>query len=308
MIAFISRRLAFILLVCVLIIFFTFLGMRMVENSEVRQPDFNLVNHTRAAWQESRVYLGSALRGDFGLVRKPYGLVSVGNLVQDAYRNSMGLLGLALLTSAVIGIPAGAAIGLARRGMWVLPVMLVTVFGISTPSFFAGLLLRQGELLYLRTFGRPLVSMAGMGWDFKHLLLPVLVLAARPLAYLTRAAFLAFNHVLDADYMRTAFSKGLRDGRAIRVHAVRNVSVPLLTALGVSLRFALSSLPIVEFFFVWPGLGLLMLESINRRQTGLVVTLALAMGLTFLLVNFFLDILYRWIDPRLRDPNLEAAG
>jgi ABC-type dipeptide/oligopeptide/nickel transport system permease component len=143
--------------------------------------------------------------------------------------------------------------------------------------------------------------MGGLGWDYEHMLMPVLVLAARPLAYLTRSSFIAFDRVMGEDYIRTAFAKGLTETRTVSVHALRNIAIPVLTAMGVSIRFSLSSLPIVEFFFVWPGLGLRMLEAINTRQTSLVATLATAIGLTFLLINLLLDISYRFIDPRVRE-------
>jgi peptide/nickel transport system permease protein len=143
--------------------------------------------------------------------------------------------------------------------------------------------------------------MAGFGWDLEHMLMPVLVLAALPLAYLTRASFLSLSHVMDEEYIRTAFSKGLTQRQTVNAHALRNIAVPVLTALGVSMRFALSTLPVVEFFFAWPGMGRRLLEAIDMRQTLTVVVLATALGLTFLLVNLLLDIAYRMIDPRTRE-------
>jgi peptide/nickel transport system permease protein len=148
------------------------------------------------------------------------------------------------------------------------------------------------------------VNIAGFGWDFDHMLLPVLVLVARPLAYLTRSSFISVGRVMEEDFIRTAHSKGLRMMDVVNVHALRNVAVPVLTAVGVSLRFSLGVLPIVEFFFVWPGMGLRMLEAIQLRQTVTVVTLAVALGFTFLAINLLLDVVYRIVDPRLR----EASG
>jgi peptide/nickel transport system permease protein len=229
------------------------------------------------------------------------GPVSMRSILFEAYRNSMGLLLVALAVAIFLGLSAGAFAAQTKRKMVVLPLLLLTILGISTPSFFAGLLLRQGELLYVRVYGHPLVSMAGLGWDFQHMLLPVLVLAARPLAYLTRASFIAFDRILGEDFIRTAYSKGLSQRQTITVHALRNIAIPVLTAVGVSMRFSLSSLPVVEFLFAWPGLGLRMLEGINGHNTALVVTLAAAIGLTFLLVNLALDISYRFIDPRVRE-------
>ena len=301
MLRFISRRLFFIALVVLLIILFAHLGMRMITNSTARQPNYDLVQLIKQAWGDTTDTLSGAAAGNFGYIRTQSGSVSVRSILLESYRNSMGLLLVALAVAIAFGLSAGAFAAQARRKVFVLPLLLLTILGISTPSFFAGLLLRQGELLYVRQFGHPLVSMAGLGWDFEHMLMPVLVLAARPLAYLTRASFIAFDRILGEDFIRTAYAKGNSQRRTISVHALRNIAIPVLTATGVSIRFSLSSLPVVEFLFVWPGLGLRMLEGINSHNTALVVTLAGAIGLTFLLVNLLLDISYRFIDPRVRE-------
>ena len=301
MVRFISRRLIFITFVCILIIFASQLGMRMIRNSEINQPNYNLVHQTKQAWKETEEYISGAFGGSFGYIETQYGLIRVITILKETYINSMGLLLVALIIAMVFGLSAGAFAALTKRQKFVLPLLILTIIGISAPSFFIGLLLRQGEIYYLRTFGKPLVNIAGFGWDYKHMLLPVLVLAARPIAYLTRASFIAFERIMDQDFIRTAYSKGLDRRSTVNVHALRNIAIPVLTAIGVSLRFSLSALPIVEFFFLWPGMGYRMLEAIDLRQTSLVVTLALALGLTFLLINFLLDISYRFIDPRVRE-------
>jgi len=302
MLRFIARRLCFMILVWVVIVFFSHLGMSMTRNSEISRPDYNLVRHSMRAWQDTRAFLPGALQGSFGQVRTQRGSVPVRGVLWSAYVNSMGLLLVALVLAAAIGLGIGSIAALTRRRGLVLPLLTLTILGVSTPSFFAGLLLQVGELRYLAITGRRLVSMAGFGWDFEHMAMPVLVLAARPLAYLTRAAFLSLTHVMEEDYIRTAFSKGLSLGRTVSVHALRNVTIPVLTALAVSVRFSLSTLPVVEFFFAWPGMGRRLLEAINARQTPLVVALASALGLTFMLINLLLDIAYRIGDPRVREP------
>jgi len=276
--------------------------MRMARNSEISRPDYNLVQHGKRAWQDTRAFLSGALRGDLGTMRIPSGLVPIKDILGESYVNSMGLLLVALVIAAILGLGIGSMAALTKRKMLVLSLLTLTILGISTPSFFAGLLLQVGELRYLAITGRRLVSMAGFGWDFEHMLMPVLVLAARPLAYLTRAAFLSLNRVMGEDYIRTAFSKGLSLRRIVNVHALRNIAIPVLTAVGVSVRFSLSTLPVVEFFFNWPGVGRRLLEAINTRQTPVVVALASALGLTFLLINLLLDIAYRLVDPRMREP------
>ena len=301
MLRFIVRRIFFIILVWVFIVFFSNLGMGMARNSETSRPDYNLVQHSKRAWQDTRTFLSGALRGDLGTMRIPSGLAPIRDFLAESYVNSMGLLLIALVVAAILGLGIGSMAALTKRRMLVLPLLTLTILGISTPSFFAALLLQVGELRYLAITGRRLVSMAGFGWDLEHTLMPVLVLAARPLAYLTRAAFLSLNRVMEEDYIRTAFSKGLSFRRIINVHALRNIAISVLTAVGVSVRFSLSTLPVVEFFFNWPGMGRRLLEAINTRQTLVVVALASALGLTFLFINLLLDIVYRLVDPRMRE-------
>jgi peptide/nickel transport system permease protein len=102
------------------------------------------------------------------------------------------------------------------------------------------------------------------------------------------------------DFVRTAWAKGLSPRRIWADHVLPNAGVSILTAIGLSVRFSLGSLPVVEYFFGWPGLGATLLTAIRARQLNLVVTLALALGVTFMLVNLALDLAYRWMDPRLR--------
>lgn len=299
--SFVGRRLLSIAAVYVLIVFAAHLGLRMSGNSEVAQPDYDLREHGLYAWQATRRTLSDVLRGELGTVRTERGLVPVNDYVAAAYVNSMGLLAIAVLVAAGLGTVLGILAAVANARIVSLSLLAVTVLGVSTPSFFAGVLLQVGELYYLRAFGRRLVSIAGFGWDLEHMLLPLLVLGARPLAYLTRATYVSMEQALAEDYVRTAFAKGLAVPTTVLRHALRNVAVPILTAVGVSVRFSLSSLPVVEFLFAWPGLGRSLLSAISERQTSLVVALASVLGLTFLVVNLLLDLLYRIIDPRARE-------
>lgn len=302
MLRFVGRRLAFIISVCVLIIFFVYMGMDMAQNSSAKEPSYDLINFGQKAWASTRTYLEKAYQGELGNVNhEVLGVIPVWDLLKDTYVNSMGLLLVALLLSTVVGLWLGSFAALVKKQQVVLALLMFTILGVSIPSFFAGFLLQYGEMRYFQHFGTQLVKMAGFGWDIEHMLLPVLVLMARPLAYLTRASFISLNHVMEENYIRTAYSKGLPNHWVVNIHALRNIAVPVLTAIGVSLRFSLSTLPVVEYFFAWPGVGLRLLEAINARQADVVVTLALALGLTFLLINLFLDISYRIIDPRLRE-------
>ncbi|MBK9052402.1 MAG: ABC transporter permease [Chloroflexi bacterium] len=304
MLRFITQRLFTIALTCVFIVFAVYLGMGMASNSDVLEPSFDLVQRSGVAWDSTLVYLEGVLRGDLGILETSAGPVEVRSILWESYRNSLGLLLIALAAAAAVGFALGGAAALSKKIPFALPILTITIIGISIPSFFAGMLLQQVAIVYLRETGRHLVSVAGIGWDLDHMIFPLLVLGARPLAYLTRTSFLSLNRIMEADFIRTAYAKGLRPLRmVINIHALRNIAVPIFTAVGVSLRFSLSTLPVVEYFFAWPGIGLRLLEAINERQTVVVVTLALALGLTLLLVNLILDVLYRLVDPRIQEEN-----
>jgi peptide/nickel transport system permease protein len=186
-------------------------------------------------------------------------------------------------------------------------MLTVTVVGMSIPSFFLALLLQIGSIKFYQRTGIRLVLFGPHLPDTPSLLpklaLPALVLIARPLAHITRVTFIALCEVLEQDYVRTARAKGLREILVFWNHVARNAGVSILTAVVVSLRFALGSLPVVEVFFDWPGLGVTMLNGIFQRRANVVAGAALGLGVTFLLINMGLDLLYRAIDPRLRAQN-----
>ena len=223
------------------------------------------------------------------------------SVVVTLFTHSAVLLLLSLAIAFGVGVPLGIGITLWRGGRMAPLVLPLTVLGISIPSFLLAMLLwvvnvQAGRWLGLR--GAPLPP-TGFGWD-DHLLLPALVLAMRPLAQLVQVTHVSLGSVLSADYIRTAHAKGLNRRAVINRHALRNILIPILTTLGVSLRFSLASLPVVEVFFIWPGLGLGLLQAIESGMTALVVDLLLALGLLFLLVNAGLDLVYQVVDPRVR--------
>jgi peptide/nickel transport system permease protein len=289
-----------ILAVGLAIVFFAHLGIGMVDNSTSSRPNYDLTRRVPLAWRQSLAYLAGALHGDFGTVMLKRGPVPVRSILADTYGKSMGLLGASLAAAASMGVLSGMLAGVSRRSRLVLPLLTLTVLGISTPTFFAALLLQLADIKILQALHVKIAAVGGFGWD-NHMILPALVLAARPLAYVTRATYMALAGAMQEDYVRTARAKGLGEPHVVNVHALRNIAVPVLTSIGVSLRFALGSLPVVEFFFAWPGLGDRLLEAVRAGETPVVATLALALGLTFLGVNLLLDIVFRYVDPRLKE-------
>jgi ABC-type dipeptide/oligopeptide/nickel transport system permease component len=298
MLRFLLQRAAFSAVVLVGIVFIIYLGMGMSVNSDATEPDFDVFNYTSKAWQDTQSFFNGIAQGDWGFYVADSGVEQVGDILWPSFINSMGLLLLSLFGAVILGSLLGGITAL-RKGAS-LGTLTLTIIGISLPSFFVALLLQRAVIWHTQTFGRTF-SVGGFGWDYQHMLLPVLVLSARPLAYLTRSSFLSLGHIMQEDFIRTAFAKGLRRFTVVNIHALKNIAIPVLTAIGVSLRFSLGTLPVVEFFFAWPGMGLQLINAINSRQTAVVVALAFIIGATLLSVNFMLDILYRLVDPRLQE-------
>lgn len=226
-------------------------------------------------------------------------------LVQTIFLRSAALLGLALVVAAAIGIPLGISAALARQKRGAPLVLILSILGVSTPSFLLGMFLWVGNIYLYRLIGRPILPQTGFGFD-QHMIMPALVLAARPLAQIAQVTYVSFTAAMGEDYVRTARSKGLAEEIVRNRHALRNVLIPILTTVGTSLRFALASLPVVEVFFYWPGVGSTLLEAIQAAMPALVADLILSLGVLFLAINLFVELLYPLLDPRLRDERREA--
>nr|WP_290669542.1 ABC transporter permease subunit [Ardenticatena sp.] len=257
----------------------------------------------RDAFPNTWAFAMQFVRGDFGETRAgslTLAPVPIADVARDAFIKSAGLLAVALLVAGIVGTVLGW-LAVWRRGRgWSLGLMVFTLVGISSPSFFIAMLLQLLMIRWAQWQGTPLFPVAGFGWD-KHIVLPALVLAARPIAQLSRITALTLLDVLRQDYVQVARSKGLSERQVFWRHVWRNAAIPILTTWGVSLRYALASLPVVEFFFGWPGVGFTLLKSIARYDDRLTVVLLLALSLLILSINGLLDLFYRWIDPRIRE-------
>lgn len=282
------------------IIFFTFFGMQMAGNWRGVDPGYHLVPTLESALDSTLMFLKGILERDLGTVDMIAGPTPVWELLKWFYFNSLGLLGISLSIAAVLGILLGGIAALTVRQRWEYLILILTLLGVSAPSFFLAVLLQNLGIKYTVKFGNQLVSMGGYAWDFKHLAMPVIILSARPLAHITRVTFINLTQIMGEDYIRTARSKGLKGYRTVIVHGLRNLAVSVLTSIGVSVRFSLTILPVVEFIFAWPGMGRAALEGIRAQRTLLVVAIAVAIGLTIEIINSSLNTLYPYIDPRLR--------
>jgi hypothetical protein len=204
--------------------------------------------------------------------------------------------------ATVVGVPLGIAAALSQRERGAPLVLFLSILGISTPSFLLAMVIGVVNIRIHRHFGTPALPPNGFGWD-AHIVMPALVLAARPLAQIMQITYVSVSDILGQDYIQVARAKGLGQRIVLNRHALRNALVPILTTLGTSLRLSLASLPVVEFFFIWPGVGLTLLLAIELGNASLVADLIVAIGLLFLLVNLALELIYPMLDPRLRGAN-----
>lgn len=301
MFQFISRRILSTLLMSLTIIYFGFLGMRLIERTDADEPEFGVAGAFSLAGEDSLQFIANLRQGTLGTAVTISGPRPISEILWFSYKNSMGLLLTALFGAGIIGLLVGTLAAMGKRKWRTYTLLLITIVGVSAPSYLIALLLQQAGILYTVNFGRRLVSMGGFAWDFQHMAMPLLVLAARPIAYLTRSSYISLSRIMEEDYIRTALAKGLTRSRTVWVHAFSNLAIPLLTAVGVSIRFSLSALPLVEYIFAWPGIGQRILEAINERAPLLVVTVALTIGLTIQLISFLLDFTYHFLDPRVRE-------
>ncbi len=288
-----------IVVISLIVIFLSFLGMLMMDVWAARTQDFHFLPIVQQAWGQFIIYLQMLTHGDLGTVTMVGREREVAGIVQSASLNSLGLIGMALSFASILGVVMGVFAALSQHRGQADLTLLLAILGISAPTFLLAVLLQNLGIKYTATFGKRLVSMGGYGWNFAHLAMPVLVLMARPLAYITRATYVSMGEIMSADYIRTARSKGLHERMVFFAHVLRNLGIPLLTALGVSFRFTLGVLPIVEFIFAWPGVGLYALDALQRRQAYLFLGVVLSLGASIQILNALLDWLNHRIDPRL---------
>lgn len=237
-------------------------------------------------------FMGSLLQGDLG--ESFYYQTSVAELYLSRLPNSLLLASVAMAFSLVLGIPSGilAAVNVGR--FWDSAGKMFALLGLSVPSFLVGLLL----ILFFSVYLEWLPS-SGAG-TFLHLLMPAFALGwffAAANMRLTRSSML---EVMGSEYIKLARLKGLTEFRVIVKHAFKNALVPVLTLAGINLINMINVAVVVETVFAWPGIGRLLYEGISFRDFPVVQGIVIIGGSMIVIVNLLIDIVYAWIDPRIR--------
>lgn len=237
-------------------------------------------------------FASGAIRGDFGdSMRHHRPAFSV---VLERMPATVQLALFALIISVVFAIPLGV-ISATRPNSWYDYVSMTgALIGQSIPSFWLGILLMLFFGVYLKW-----LPISGRG-TWQHLVLPGMTLAAFSLARNTRLTRSSLLEVMQQDYMRTARAKGLRENRIVYLHGLRNALIPLVTMVGLQVGFLLGGSVIIETIFAWPGIGRLIIQSIYNKDFPVVQAGVTLLATIFVLVNLLVDLLYGWLDPRVK--------
>jgi len=249
-------------------------------------------------WQQYLRYVAGLLRGEFGI-----SLVE-GNdaleVVLDRLPKTMQLMSVSAIVTLATGIPIGIYAALHRGKLRDRMIMAVGVAAFSTPSFVIGILL----ILLMSVMLRILPTAGSDTW--KHFILPVVTMSTIDAAVFARLTRSAMLEVLTRPYMRTALAKGLPWHVAVRRHALPNAAIPLATIIGLFVGFLIAGGVVTENVFAWPGIGRLLVSSVQSRDSSVVQVIVLMIAASMVTVNLLVDVAYGWLDPRIRQLRAET--
>jgi ABC-type dipeptide/oligopeptide/nickel transport system permease component len=236
-------------------------------------------------------FVGKALTGDFGKSFRTGRPVL--EEIAPRYLNTVALGALALAIAVLIGMASGIVSAVRRHSIFDNAALILSLAGVSMPTFFLGLLLM-------------LVFSVWLGWlplsgkdTWAHYILPAITLSTASIAIISRVMHASLIEVLHEDYVRTARAKGQREPLVIWRHAVRNALIPVVTVAGLQLGYLLGGAVVTETVFAWPGLGRLLVQSILARDFPVVQAAVLLLATTFVAINLITDLIYGLLDPRI---------
>jgi len=237
-------------------------------------------------------YWKDVFRGDLGQSLRLN--QDVGRVIAERYPATLKLTLAAMLVAILISIPAGVHSARHRNQLADRTLSFASLLGLSFPNFALGPIL---ILFFAIRLGWLPVSGSG---TIAHHILPAITLGGALAAILTRMVRTAMLEELGQDYVRTARAKGLPERTVVYKHALRNAMIPVITVLGLQFGALLAGAIVTETIFSWPGIGRLTVQAINNRDYYLVQGCILAIGLTYVIVNFMTDLLYSAVNPRIR--------
>ena len=253
-------------------------------------------------------FLSGALRGDLG--RSFVFATPALPLILERMPATLELASAAMAIAVVLGVPLGLWAGLRPDSFAGRAIMAGSILGFSLPTFWVGLMLIMVfsvQLGWLPTNGRgPVTEVFGVGLSifsvegWRHLALPALNLALFKLALIIRLTRAGTREALTQDYVRFARAKGLPPSRIVGVHVLKNLMIPLVTVIGLEFGNVIAFAIVTETIFAWPGMGKLIIDSINVLDRPVIVAYLLLIVTMFIVINLIVDVLYSVLDPRVR--------
>jgi ABC-type dipeptide/oligopeptide/nickel transport system permease component len=304
MLRYLANRLLYTLPVIWLVVSLVFLLIHLVPGDPIAQmlgegapaADLQAARHAYGLdlplGEQYFHYWKGVLHGDLGTSLR-YNQ-SVTRLLAQRYPYTLELTVAALIVAILLSIPAGVRSARQRNRWDDRVISVVSLFGLSFPNFALGPIL---ILILSIKFGWLPVSGSG---TFANLVLPAITMGGALAAILTRMVRTSMLEELSQDYIRTARAKGLSETTVVYRHALRNAMIPVITVLGLQFGALLAGAIVTEKIFSWPGIGRLTIDAISNRDYYVVQGCILAIGLTYVAVNFLTDLLYSAVNPRIR--------
>jgi len=319
MIAWLTRRIAQAVMVVLAMTIIVFLGVNVIGDPvEILVPsDADQAERARVVaqlgldkplWEQYLSFLSGALHGDFGK-SFVFGEPAL-RVILQAMPATLELAICAVILALLIGVPLGLYAGLRPNSFFSRTVMAGSILGFSLPTFWVGLLLIMVfavQLGWLPSSGRGETrELFGVQWSFltvdglKHLALPALNLALFKISLVMRLVRAGVREVMPQEYIKFARAKGLRESRVISVHVLKNIMIPVVTVIGLEFGSTIAFSVVTESIFAWPGMGKLIIDSINVLDRPMIVAYLILIVVLFVTINLIVDLLYTVLDPRVR--------
>ena len=280
---------------------------------EIKQQAIEKLGLDKPILQQYGHFLLGALKGDLGnsfIYDEP-----ALQLILSAMPATLELAICSLLLALVIGIPLGMLAGYWPNSLGSKVIMTASIFGFSLPSFWVGLMLIlffSVGLGWLPSGGRgETVSIGGFPVSFltldglSHLLMPAINLALFKVSLIIRLTRAGMMETMQQDFIKFAKSKGLKNGRIVIVHALRNILIPIITVLGLEMGSLIAFAVVTETVFSWPGMGKLIIDSINLLDRPIIVAYLMMTVIMFVVINLIVDLTYSLVDPRVRYSDMD---
>jgi peptide/nickel transport system permease protein len=277
-----------------------YVGQGAMVTQETLQKERELLGLDKPLWTQFGIWIWGLIRGDFGVsmwTGRP-----IAHEIAIRLELSLELSIMAMVLAVMLGIPLGMLSAL-RQDTWVdYTLRIFSIAGLAMPSFWLGILIILVLLIFFNWL--PPMEFTSFwkdpGANLAQLIWPALAVGYRYSAMIMRMTRSTMLDVLREDYIRTARAKGLSEKLILIRHALKNALLPVMSVIGLELAFLMGGLVVTEQVFNLNGLGLLLVQSIDQRDYMMTQSLVLLVAFFFIAMNFILDILFAWLDPRVR--------